>query len=146
MSNKDSRNISIKVYIHMAQLNSTPSMKQWHEWQKRDLTALIVIFMVIVCVTSRLHLYWKRRLFQVNLETLSVHLAHLSRSASKYGVLYGSHRCTPSKNEQLRLVHFFLINIFMMDYDLNPMSWVKSHIWIPWCERDLVILVMFEKN
>lgn len=33
----------------------------------------------------------------------------------------------PSLYEELRLV-YFLINIFMMDYDLNPMSWVKSHI------------------
>lgn len=42
--------------------------------------------------------------------------------------------------EDPRLVHF-VINIFMMEYDLNSMSWVKSHIWIPWCERDLIIPV-----
>lgn len=30
----------------------------------------------------------------------------------------------PSLCEDPRLVHF-LINIFMMDYNLNPMSWVK---------------------
>lgn len=46
----------------------------------------------------------------------------------------------PALCEDPRLVHF-LINIFMMDYDLYPMSWVKSHIWIPWCEWDLIIPV-----
>lgn len=46
----------------------------------------------------------------------------------------------PTLYEDPRLVHF-LINIFMMDYDLNPVPWVKSHIWIPWCERALIILV-----
>lgn len=38
------------------------------------------------------------------------------------------------------LVHF-LINIFMTDYNLNPMSWVKSHIWMPWWRGGLIITV-----
>lgn len=38
------------------------------------------------------------------------------------------------------LVHF-LVNVFMTDYNLNPMSWVKSHIWMPWCRGGLIIPV-----
>lgn len=30
---------------------------------------------------------------------------------------------------------------FMTDYNLNLMSWVKSHIWMPWCRGDLIISV-----